>query len=290
MAWIASFWSSIGFWEIIEYAAEAIVIIGALGEFLTEFEFVLKGDEKRTIRHRIGKAAALMLIIGLAIELGALVRTNQLFSNTIGALYMEASDANERAAAASHEEFDLRIAMQPRRAFFLSRLMLPIEKQFELIGLIRSFAGTPLLIQTLGDNETNNLANDLQTVFNGNGWKARLVTEKETGRSPILMSPGVDVFTWKPASTPPSPDDRSPQARGWKAGEFVATWIQKSGPYMAAHWSISAMEKNTPLKFGPPQESVVVFIGQHNIDWDFAILQDKRKENAQQHKSSATPK
>jgi hypothetical protein len=107
MAWIASLFSSLAsstpFWEGIEYSAEAIVVIGAVGEFLTEFEYTLKGDDKKVLRHRIGKLAAIVLIVGLAIELGALVRTNQLSSKTLVALYQQASQAGADAVTARNE-------------------------------------------------------------------------------------------------------------------------------------------------------------------------------------------
>ncbi len=101
MRWLVSLFSSVDFWEGIEYVAEAIVIVGALVEVLADFEHILKGDDKR--RHRVAKRAAIALIIGLAIELGALVRTNQLFTDTIASLYREARDAYTRAADAQEK-------------------------------------------------------------------------------------------------------------------------------------------------------------------------------------------
>src|SRR5258708_2285126 len=100
MDWIASLWSSPDFWEVLEYVAEAIVIVSAAIEFLTEFEHILKGDGKKELRHRVGKYAAIGLILGLGVELGALVRTNQLFTKTIASLYRQARDANNRATDA----------------------------------------------------------------------------------------------------------------------------------------------------------------------------------------------
>jgi hypothetical protein len=107
MAWKASLFSflvsSTPFWEGVEYSAEAIVVIGAIGEFLTEFEYVLKGDDNKTLRHRFGKLAAIVLIAGLAIELGALVRTNQLSSRMLAGLYKQTSAAESQAVAARKE-------------------------------------------------------------------------------------------------------------------------------------------------------------------------------------------
>jgi hypothetical protein len=103
MTWIDSLLSSTEFWEWVEYVAEAIVVIGAVGEFLTEFEYILKGENQKSLRHRTGKLAAIVLIVGLAIELGALVRTNQLSSRTLASLYQEAKGAEDDAVIARKE-------------------------------------------------------------------------------------------------------------------------------------------------------------------------------------------
>jgi len=109
--------SSLPFWEDAEYLAAAIVVCGAVGEFLTEFEYVFKGDDNEESRHRFGKYAALLLIIGLGIELGALVRTNQLSSSMLANLYKEASDAEEHSTISDERAktaFDAARAAQER--------------------------------------------------------------------------------------------------------------------------------------------------------------------------------
>jgi hypothetical protein len=101
MDWIASVWSSSAVWEGVEYVAEATVIVGCLFEGLTDFELILKGHENEKRRKRAEKRAFLILIVGLALGLTALVRTNQLFTDTITNLYGQARDANIRATTAS---------------------------------------------------------------------------------------------------------------------------------------------------------------------------------------------
>lgn len=100
MDWIASAWSSSAAWESIEYAAEAIVIAGCMFEGLADFELILKGHDNERRRKRVETAAFLTLIIGLALGLTALVRTNHLFTETIATLYGEARDADNRAETA----------------------------------------------------------------------------------------------------------------------------------------------------------------------------------------------
>jgi hypothetical protein len=81
MTWVASLWSSSSFWETMEYLAEATVIVGATFELLAGFEYIYKGDENKERRKRIEKNAAITLIIGLVVSLGALIRTNYLFNH-----------------------------------------------------------------------------------------------------------------------------------------------------------------------------------------------------------------
>lgn len=114
MAWIPSLWSSSSFWEGVEYIAETTVIIGATFELLADFEHILKGDEKKERRHRVAKWAAIALIIGLAVGLGALVRTNRLFTDTITTLYGQARDANNRANATENARIAMLEELKPR--------------------------------------------------------------------------------------------------------------------------------------------------------------------------------
>src|ERR1700682_1079750 len=97
MALIFSLWASASFWEGVEYVAEALVLAGAAFEVLTDFEYILKGDANRPVRHRLARIAAITLVVGLAIELGALVRTNSLFTDEIADSYHAAKDANNRS-------------------------------------------------------------------------------------------------------------------------------------------------------------------------------------------------
>ena len=101
MTSIASLWFSSSLWEGIEYTAEALVVICALIEVLAECGHILKGDENKTLRKSVEKRAAIGLVVGLAVSLGALVRTNGLFTDTIASAYREARDAGDRATDAN---------------------------------------------------------------------------------------------------------------------------------------------------------------------------------------------
>jgi hypothetical protein len=102
----------LSWWESAEYMAEAFVILGCVGEFMAEFTEILKPEW----RHRFSKISLLVLIAALAIELGALVRTNHLAGQEIALLNGVAADARTRAANAelTAKGFDSKIAEAQR--------------------------------------------------------------------------------------------------------------------------------------------------------------------------------
>ncbi|MGB7760013.1 MAG: hypothetical protein WBL61_09300, partial [Bryobacteraceae bacterium] len=100
--------AALGTWEIVEYIAEGLVLAGCVGEYFSEF------TEIRTEEWRggLGKLSLLILIAGLTVELGALIRTNSLAGQEIALLNGVAADARVRAASAevTAKGFDLEIA------------------------------------------------------------------------------------------------------------------------------------------------------------------------------------
>lgn len=93
---VASLDALLSWWEWVEYGAEAFVILGCVGEFIAEFTKIKTAEW----RHQLSKASLLVLIAALAIELGALVRTNSLSGQEIGLLNGIAADARTSAANA----------------------------------------------------------------------------------------------------------------------------------------------------------------------------------------------
>jgi hypothetical protein len=86
--------------------------LGCVGEFVAEFTEILKPEG----RQRFSKISLLVLIAALAIELGALVRTNHLAGQEIALLNGMAADARTRAANAelTAKGFDSKIAESQR--------------------------------------------------------------------------------------------------------------------------------------------------------------------------------
>jgi hypothetical protein len=79
-------------WEILEYVGETLVFIGVVGEVYAEWGEV----EKK----KVGKAFSLVLIVGLALSLAALIATNEGFNGKIADLNGQAARSNQLAAAA----------------------------------------------------------------------------------------------------------------------------------------------------------------------------------------------
>jgi len=77
-------------WEILEYVGEALVFIGVVGEVFAEW--------REPHRDTMAKASSVVLVVGLALSLAALIGTNEYFNTTIAGLNLKSSQANERAA------------------------------------------------------------------------------------------------------------------------------------------------------------------------------------------------
>jgi hypothetical protein len=94
---IAAIDHSLSVWEVVEYAAEAFVILGCVGEFIADFTRV----KTEAWRHHLGRLSLLILIAALGVELVALVRSNTLAGREIALLNGVAAEAGNRAATAN---------------------------------------------------------------------------------------------------------------------------------------------------------------------------------------------
>ncbi len=91
---MATLGSTLSFWEIAGYVATGAVIAGVAGESVVEFtNWIADKDWKATL----GKASALTLIAGLALEIAAQVQVNTTSGQMIAFLNDEAGDAYRQA-------------------------------------------------------------------------------------------------------------------------------------------------------------------------------------------------
>jgi hypothetical protein len=106
---------SLSSWELAEYFGTILVIVGAAGEYLAEFRHIPRDEPKRKL---FEKRYAIVLIVGLAVELLGLVRTSQLNGQIIATLNEQAQVATKDAATANEtaKTFESRIAGANARA------------------------------------------------------------------------------------------------------------------------------------------------------------------------------
>src|SRR5262245_315050 len=88
---------SLTIWEWVNYVATACVLIGVVGEYLADLTQIPKSErDKKTL----GRPSTLVLMAGLAVERGGLVRTTQLSGRLIGSLEQQTNAAIAEAESA----------------------------------------------------------------------------------------------------------------------------------------------------------------------------------------------
>jgi homoserine dehydrogenase len=107
---VVSLKSALGCWEWADYTSIAIVGLGCVGEFVAEFTKIR--DEKW--RHKLAKLSTIVVIIGIAGELTATVRTSELSGQIIANVEENAAGANERAAKEERARTVMLLQLQPR--------------------------------------------------------------------------------------------------------------------------------------------------------------------------------
>jgi hypothetical protein len=100
------------FWERVDYVGLFLVFVGVTVESLVEFTSLIKSPFWKP---KIGKASALVLIIGLTLELVASSRLSTVNRQVIGILSKQATDAEKRAVhaeKATEEERAARVKLE----------------------------------------------------------------------------------------------------------------------------------------------------------------------------------
>lgn len=87
-------------WEVLEYVGEAFVFIGVVGEIVAEW--------REPYRLRLGRVSSLILIVGLAVSLAALIGTNEYFNGTIAKLNARSARLNQQAGEAQRDAANAR--------------------------------------------------------------------------------------------------------------------------------------------------------------------------------------
>jgi hypothetical protein len=112
MSEISTLESLAEFWELVDYVGLFLVFVGVIVESLVEFTSLIKSSFWKP---RIGKVSALVLIVGLALELISSSRLSVINRQVVGILFAQAADAKKRAAhaeKATEEERAARVKLQ----------------------------------------------------------------------------------------------------------------------------------------------------------------------------------
>jgi hypothetical protein len=101
-----------GFWERVDYVGLFLVFVGVIVESVVEFTSLIKSSFWKP---KIGKASALVLIVGLALELISSSRLSVINRQVVAILSMQAAAAEKRAAhaeKATEEERAARVKLE----------------------------------------------------------------------------------------------------------------------------------------------------------------------------------
>ncbi len=107
MSKIAGLESLADFWELIDNAGLVLVFVGVIIESVVEFTTLITSSFWKS---RIGKASALILVLGLTLELIASARLSTVNRQVITILAEETADAEKRAAHAEKATAEERAA------------------------------------------------------------------------------------------------------------------------------------------------------------------------------------
>jgi len=101
-----------GFWERVDYVGLFLVFVGVIVESVVEFTSLIKSSFWKP---KIGKASALVLIVGLALELISSSRLSVINRQVVAILSTHAAAAEKRAAhaeKATEEERAARVKLE----------------------------------------------------------------------------------------------------------------------------------------------------------------------------------
>lgn len=157
MSLIAWLRSSQGFWEAIEYAGEAVVLIGVYLEYKSEsigeknaltavvlgmegatdkeISFITKADDAR--RKRAARRATWILIFGLVVSLAGMITTSRLSDSKIAELNREAEQAKKDVSVA-----DAQATTATQRTVELEKEVVDEHVQSILMAMPRFFSPT----------------------------------------------------------------------------------------------------------------------------------------------------
>jgi hypothetical protein len=202
-SFISSAWASQGFWEAIEIAGSAIVIVGAVVEAMAELRRIPKN---RKLRRKVLVVAAITLIVGLMVELFGLFRASEISDLKVAQLNLEAGNANKQAGAATQRAGDdeVEIAELEKRAddarlateqleANIAPEILNGEQCSALKQVFKQFGPQNLDIETMSDDrDISFLATEFEVSSRDTGWSVKIFAKRrfsgKIGQAEIQMN------------------------------------------------------------------------------------------------------
>jgi hypothetical protein len=155
-------------WEVVEYLGEALVFVGVIIEVFAEW-----GEPEKK---KLAKVGSIVLVIGLAISLSALIGTNEYFNGTIADLNLKASQAKERGDTANLEAERLRLRAEELEERILEQgprdLILYGKRADALVNGLTQFKGQKVQVRIcqFNDKEIRDTAERLTALFRLAKW------------------------------------------------------------------------------------------------------------------------
>jgi hypothetical protein len=142
--------SSLDWWETFEYVTVAMVIAGVIGESVHSF---VNWPKSELWNKRWGRASALVLIVGLSLELVALVKTHNLGEVVIASLEQGAEKLRQ-------SNLEMERAISPR-----------ILEQGATAERLKPFADVSFVVISPIDFESKRTAGQIRFILDQAGWK-----------------------------------------------------------------------------------------------------------------------
>jgi hypothetical protein len=253
--------------EPLEYVGETLVVLGVVGEVLAGRKLILKNNELR--RDALEGFASWVLIVGLAISLGALVGTNEHFNSTIGNLNNQAARSNERAAKASLAAAQLQIKADELEEQLLEQgprnLLLYGKREDNFVNYIRQFKGQKVQVRIclFGNNEVRDTAERLTVLFKNAEWIVSPHSPNWGESNCLLVGPNEPTPSGIWVGTPNSRPTSETQERAKELVRFLGQIPLTATLHRVGIETGRSSESRTSIddQYGAPDSIVVTVLG-----------------------------
>jgi hypothetical protein len=264
-------------WEPLEYFGETLVFLGVVGAVLAERKLILKNNELR--RDALEGFASWVLIVGLAISLGALVGTNEHFNSTIADLNNQAARSNDRAARASLDAAQLQVRADELEEQLLEQgprnLLLYGKRKDDFVNSIRQFKGQKVQVRIciFGNIEVRDTAERLTDLFGNAEWTVSPHSPNWGESNCLLVGPNEPTPSGIWVGTPNSRPTSETQDRAKELVRFLGRIPLTVTLHRVGMETARSSESRTSIdeRYGAPDSIVVTVLGHSSEVAQFGI-------------------